>query len=134
MHYGGDYMSKNFDEFLKIQGVVRQTSTPFTPQQNTVAKRTNCTIVEMVRNMLHAQHLGHEYWTEAMVTLVYTRIRCLISVLTSMTPQEVWSRKKPYVSHIMIFECIAYAKVSDCMRSKFDTKNINVYLLAIVKV
>ena len=38
---GGEYMSKQFEELLKIHGIARQTSTPYTPQQNGVAERVN---------------------------------------------------------------------------------------------
>ena len=36
---GGEFMSNEFGEFLKKQGIARQTSTPYTPQQNEVAER-----------------------------------------------------------------------------------------------
>jgi transposase InsO family protein len=42
---GGKFLSNKFDEFLKNEGVTRQTSTPYTPQQNGVAERANQTIV-----------------------------------------------------------------------------------------
>jgi reverse transcriptase-like protein len=119
---GGEYLSKYFDEYLKIHGIARQTSTPYTPQQNGVAERANRTIVEMARSMLHAQNLGHEFWAEAVVNAVYTRNRCPTNALSSMTPQQAWSGKKPCVSHMRTFGCIAYAKVPDCMRTKLDAK------------
>jgi transposase InsO family protein len=61
LNNGGEYLSKHFNELLKYEGIARQTSTPYTPQQNGVAKRANRTIVEMARNMLHSQSLGYEY-------------------------------------------------------------------------
>jgi transposase InsO family protein len=78
---GGEYLSIQFDELLKHEGIARQTSPPYTPQQNRVAERANCTIVEMARSMLHSQGLRYEFWTEAMVNVVYTRNRCPISAL-----------------------------------------------------
>jgi transposase InsO family protein len=51
---GGEYVSQAFQEFLKTHGIVHQTSTPYTPQQNGVAERANRTIVEMARSMIHA--------------------------------------------------------------------------------
>jgi len=40
-----------------------------------------------------------------------------------MTPQEAWSGKKPSVSHLRIFESIAYSNVNDEKRVKLDDKN-----------
>lgn len=58
---GSEYMSKQFDVYLKNEGIARQTTTPYTPQQNGVAERTNRTIVEMARSILHAQNLEYEF-------------------------------------------------------------------------
>lgn len=63
---GGEYISKAFDVFLHKHGIARETSAPYTPQQNRVAERANRTIVEMGRSMMHAQRLGLELWVEAM--------------------------------------------------------------------
>ncbi|KAK3729344.1 hypothetical protein QZH41_009050, partial [Actinostola sp. cb2023] len=43
---GGEYVSTDFDIFLKSEGVVHQTTVPKTPQQNGVAERLNRTLVE----------------------------------------------------------------------------------------
>ena len=49
---GGEYTSKRFVEFLCIHGIAMHTSTPYIPQQNGVAERANCTIVEILRSMI----------------------------------------------------------------------------------
>ena len=38
---GGEFMSNKFDDFLKKEGIARQTSTPYTPQENGVAEHAN---------------------------------------------------------------------------------------------
>ena len=55
---GGEFMSNQFREFLKKEGIARQTSTPYSLQQDRVVERANPTIVEMARSMLHAQNLS----------------------------------------------------------------------------
>jgi hypothetical protein len=42
---------------LKDHGINNETSTPYRPQQNKMAKSANCTILEMVKNMLYVQKL-----------------------------------------------------------------------------
>jgi transposase InsO family protein len=54
---GGEFVSKKFDNFLDECGIQRQTSAPYTPQQNGVAKRANRTIMECARSTIRAQGL-----------------------------------------------------------------------------
>jgi transposase InsO family protein len=73
---GGEYISKEFQGFLKAHDIEKQTSTPYRPQQNGVAERANRTLVEMARSMLHAQNLKKSLWAEVVVNAAYTRNRC----------------------------------------------------------
>ncbi len=43
---GGEFVSKKFDAFLAECGIQRQTSVPYSPQQNGVTERANRTIME----------------------------------------------------------------------------------------
>ena len=126
---GGEYLSKAFQGFLKHHGIEKQTSAPYTPQQNGVAERANRTIVEMARSMIHAQHLKLELWAEAVANAVYTRNRCPTKAVVAMTPQEAWSGKKPCIAHMRVFGCIAYAMVPDAKRGKLDAKATKCLLL-----
>ena len=118
----GEFTSKAFEHFLQAHGIERQLSTPYTPQQNGVAERANHTIVEMARSMLHHQNLNKNLWAEAVVTAVYTRNRCPTSALLGKTPEEAWSGKRPTITHMRVFGCIAYAKVPDEKRTKLDAE------------
>ena len=115
-------MSNKFDDFLKKEGIARQISAPYTPQQNGVAKRANQTIVEMARSMLYAQNLKLDLWAEAVVNAVYTRNRCPTRAVANMTPEQGWSGRQPCVAHMHIFGCIAFANVPDACRTKLDAK------------
>jgi hypothetical protein len=105
-----------------LEGIEKQTSTPYRLQQNEVAECANCTLVEMARSMFHAQNLKKSLWAEAVVNAADTRNRCPSRVLSSITPEEVWSGRKPYISHMRVFGCIAYAMVLDKKRGKLDGK------------
>ncbi|KAE9338286.1 hypothetical protein PF008_g12130 [Phytophthora fragariae] len=54
---GGEYVSKRFNQFCANHGIVHQTTTPYTPQQNGLAERMNRTIVERARSMLYYQQV-----------------------------------------------------------------------------
>ena len=49
---GGEFCSKEFNNFCAKHGIKRQYTTPYTPQQNGKVERRNRTITEMSRCML----------------------------------------------------------------------------------
>ena len=105
---GGDFRSKEFEEFCKKYGISWQKATPYTPQQNGVAERMNKTLMERARSMLSGAELGQEFWVEVVDTTCYLANRSPSSALEHKTPQGVWTGKKPFLSHIRVFGCDAY--------------------------
>jgi transposase InsO family protein len=68
---GGEYTSDEFDNFCQHEGIKRQFTTAYTPQQNGVAERMNRTLLEKTRAMLKAAGLGKSFWAEAVNTACY---------------------------------------------------------------
>ena len=62
---GGEFTSNEFVEFCKNQGISRQLTAAYTPQQNGVAERKNRTIINMVRSMLAEKQVPKMFWPEA---------------------------------------------------------------------
>jgi transposase InsO family protein len=85
---GGEFVFKKFDAFLAECEIQRQTSAPYSPQQNGVAECANRTIMECARSMILAQGLELEFWGEGVNTAVYIKNRCPTKALDSKTPQE----------------------------------------------
>jgi transposase InsO family protein len=83
---GGEFVSKKFDNFLHECGIQRQTSAPYTPQQNGVTEWANKTIMECVKSTICAQGLDLEFWAEAVNTAVYIKNQCPTKALESKTP------------------------------------------------
>ena len=50
------------------------------------------------------------YWGEAVVTAVYILNRSPTKALDGMTLYEAWHGRKPVVSHLWVFGCLAFAK------------------------
>ena len=119
---GGEFYSKKFEEFCKKCGISRQKTTPYTPQQNGVAERMNKTM-ERARIMLSGARLGQEFWAEAVDTVCYLVNRSPSSALEDKTPQEVWTGKKPSLSHLKVFGCDAYVHVMKEKRTKLDSRS-----------
>lgn len=85
-----------------------------TPQQNGVAKRTNCSLLDKVWSMSLASGLGRQYRAKA-VTYASHLANCLPFVaLEDKTPLEVLSGKpaSDYDS-LHIFGCPAYYHVRE---------------------
>ena len=56
---GGEFTSNEFGEFCKANGIIRQLTTAYTPQQNGVAERKNRTVMNLVRcNLLRNKFKG----------------------------------------------------------------------------
>jgi hypothetical protein len=120
----GEFVSKKFDTFFTKCGIQRQTSAPYSPQQNGVAERANRTIMECARSMILAQGLELGFWGEAVNTAVYIKNQCPTKALDSKTPQEAWSGRKSDVSHLRVFGCKAFAHVPDEKRTKLESKSM----------
>jgi hypothetical protein len=58
---GEEFCGNELEEFCKKCGISRQNTTPYTPQQNGVAKRMNMTLMEKSRCMLSGVGLGQEF-------------------------------------------------------------------------
>lgn len=62
---GGEFNSNEFNEFCKENGIKRQLTTAFTPQQNGVAERKNRTLMNMVQSKLSGKSIPKPFWPEA---------------------------------------------------------------------
>ena len=120
---GGGFCSKEFEEFYKKCGIARQKTTPYTPQQNGIVERMNKTLMEREKSMLSGAGLGQEFWAEVVETTCYLTNRSPSSALEDKTPQEVWTGKKPSISHLRVFGCDAYVHVPKEKRTKLDSKS-----------
>ena len=117
---GGEYTSKEFMDFCTGEGIRRELTVPYNPQQNGVAERKNRAIVGAARAMLHDQGLPLFLWTEACHTAVYLQNRSRHRAVGSMTPEEDFSGKKPEVGHFRVFGCITYSYIPSEKRTKLE--------------
>jgi hypothetical protein len=117
---GGEYTSKEFVNFCKDVGIKRELTTPYNPQQNGVAERKNRTILEAVKTMIHDQDLPMCLWAEATMAVVYVQNRLPHSALGLKTPEEMFTGKKPEVSHLKIFGCPVFIHIPKEKRNKMD--------------
>ena len=119
---GGEYAAKDFEHYLKSNGIHHQLTVRKAPEQNGVAERSNRTLVETVRAMLSDSGLSKKIWAEAVSTDCYLRNRSSTTAVRGMTPDEALYGEKPNAQHLKVFGCDAYAHVSKDERRKLDAK------------
>lgn len=118
---GGEYTSKDVEEFLSSNGIKHQLTIPFSPPQNGVSERKNRSLTEMTRCLLSESKLPNKFWGEAVNTANYLQNR-LPTKACEKTPYELWSGRKPSLAHIKQFGCTAYAYVHKQNRRKLDQR------------
>ena len=117
----GEYLSQAFLDYLRDNGILSQWTPPYTPQHNGMAKRRNRTLLDMVRSIMGKADLPKFFWGYALEIVVYILNRAP-SKSVEVTPYEIWTNKKPYLSHMKVWGCPAYVKwtISDKLEPKSD--------------
>ncbi|GLC47439.1 hypothetical protein PLESTM_002074400 [Pleodorina starrii] len=116
---GREYLNSEIDTFYEERGITHETSAPYTPQQNGVAERLNRTLMERVRCMLSESNVPTRAWSFAMRMACHLRNRSPVHGLDG-TPYERFYGRKPDVSDLRVFGCVAYVWVPDAQRKKLD--------------
>eukprot|EP00253_Pinus_taeda_P024842 PITA_24842 len=93
----------------------------------------NKTLMERARSMLSGARLGQEFWAEVVETACYLVNISPSPTLEDKTPQEVWTVKKPSLSHLRVYGCDAYVHVPKEKRTKLDSKSENCIFIGEVK-
>jgi hypothetical protein len=105
-----EFMAAEFASYCADEGVQRHYSAPYSPQQNGVVERRNQTVVGMARTLLKQRGMPTVFWGEAVVTVVYILNRSPTKALNGGMLYEAWHERKPAVSHIRVFGCLAFGK------------------------
>ena len=118
---GGEFTSNEFYSYCEENGIRRNISATYTPQQNGVVERKNRTVQEMARTMLNDSKVSDVFWVQAIHTAVYTLNRCLLRSNSDKTPYELWKGRSANVKHFKIFGSKCYIKREDRL-GKFESR------------
>ncbi|KAK1626558.1 hypothetical protein QYE76_000873, partial [Lolium multiflorum] len=107
---GTEFKNYTMQEFVDDEGIKHEFSAPYTPQQNGVVERKNRTIIEMARTMLSEFNSPHNFWGEAISTVVHYSNRLFLRPLHNKTPYELLTGNMPNVMYIRVFGCKCLVK------------------------
>jgi len=113
---GSEYMSGEFDDFLTGAGIRREHSIRDTPQQLGVAERMNRSIAEGVTTLLSQSGLARTWWEDAATHWLHGKIRLPSSTTAPLTPFELFYGRKPDLSSMRPFGCLAYVHLQKDQR------------------
>lgn len=108
---GGEFMSKEFEEYCNNNGIERRHSARNRPQQNGSAERGNRVCGERITSMLSEANLPMQFWAEALAAVIHVWNRCPTAALKGKTPHEMWYKEKPDVSHLRVWGCLSYVHI-----------------------
>ncbi|GJW52886.1 zinc finger, CCHC-type containing protein [Tanacetum coccineum] len=126
---GGEFNSSEFTQYCKENGIARQLTAPYSPQQNGVVERRNRTIMSTTRCMMKATEMPQDFWAEAVRHAIYILNSVPTKALEDITPYEAIKGKKPNLKDLRVFGCIAYAKVPSQHLTKLDDRSIKMVYL-----
>ncbi|KAJ0011031.1 hypothetical protein Pint_33410 [Pistacia integerrima] len=121
---GGEYMSREFHDFLTQKGIVSQRSCPYTPQQNGVAERKNRHLLDVVRTLLLQSSVPPKFWVEALSTAVYLINRLPSSVLNYETPYFRLYNQHPKYLDMHTFGCVCFVHLPSHERHKLSAQSV----------
>ena len=97
---GGEYEAP-FGDFCSQHGIIHQTTTPYSPQQNGVVERKNITLKEMTNALLLSSGLLQNLWGEAILSTNYI-VNRIPQKKTNKSPYELWKGRRPSYKYIKV--------------------------------
>ncbi|CAL8997967.1 unnamed protein product [Prunus brigantina] len=108
----------------KTHDIISQRSCPSTPQQNGVAERKNCHLLNVVRTLLLESSTPSRFWCEALSTAVHLINRLPSPTLHHNSPFTKLFGRPPSYSNLRTFGCVCYVHLPAHERTKLTAQSI----------
>jgi hypothetical protein len=119
---GKEFCNQQFYSFCRSQGIRHQRTVPYTPEQNGKVERLNRDLMEKARAMMFHCGAPTKLWAEAVNTA--NRVRNVLPPMNkAMTPFELFYGRKPNISSLRVFGCMAHVHVPKEKRKKLDARS-----------
>ncbi|KAF3628205.1 Phospho-2-dehydro-3-deoxyheptonate aldolase 1, chloroplastic [Capsicum annuum] len=111
--------SGHIARFCRSLGIIHETTPPYSPASNGVAKRKNRTLVELTNAMLIESCAPLSFWGETLLTACYVLNR-VPHKRTKLTPFELWKGHKPNLGYLRVWGCLAYSQYVEKILKKYN--------------
>ena len=116
---GGEYISREFNQYCQSRGIKRQLTVPYSSFQNGLAERTNRTLIEGIRCLLIGAEMEMKYWCEAVQHITYIR-NIVMQGKEVKVPCEIFLLRKPDYSRLLPFGSLVWVQINEKKRKKLD--------------
>jgi transposase InsO family protein len=123
---GSEYFSNTFDIFYEEHSIDHERTPPYSPQSNGIAERKNRTLTDLVNAMLETAGLSKEWWGEAILTACHVLNRVPMKN-KEVTPIEEWEKKRPTLSYLRTWGCLAKVSVPINKKHKLGPKTVDCF-------
>nr|GEY62208.1 hypothetical protein [Tanacetum cinerariifolium] len=126
---GLEFKNKEMNDFCSQKGIKREFSNVRTPQQNSIAKRRNRTLIEVARTMLAVAKLPVTFWAEEVNTACYVQNSVLVNKSHNKTLYELFIGRSPAIGFLKPFGC--YVMILNTLDNlgKFEEKRDEGYFI-----
>lgn len=113
-----EFVDGNFRRYCDAAGITIEDTSPYAPQLNGVAERMNRTLTEKMRAIMFDAKIPTEFWPNAIITAAYLINRSpTCTNPDNITPFELWHSRKPDLSHLRVFGCLAHRFIPEPVRN-----------------
>nr|GEU54977.1 retrovirus-related Pol polyprotein from transposon TNT 1-94 [Tanacetum cinerariifolium] len=124
-----EFRNHELESFCDEKGISQNFSSPYTPEQNGVAKRKNRILIEAARTMQNGSVISNHFRTDAVRIAFYTQNRSIILKRHDKTSYEVFRERIPDISYFYVFGCLVFIHNHRDHLGKFDAKADDGYFL-----
>ncbi|KAF6767306.1 Zinc finger, CCHC-type, partial [Kalmanozyma brasiliensis GHG001] len=128
---GGEYISKEFDEYMATNGIIHELTCPYTPEQNGIAERMNRTLFKKVRCMLSECGAPRKMWGEALLHATYLTNRLPTKATNLASPVSLFLGSETGTKDLRVFGCAAWVHIPEERRDKLGERAIRAAYLGI---
>ena len=121
---GGEYSSKDFESYLRKQGISHQVTAPYSSAQNGKAERLDHTFFNRAHTIMSENKFPPKLWGECVHTAAYLRDCTPTHTLKNMTPYEAYYGSRPDISHLHKIGCHAFILVTSKHHPKIYDRSI----------
>ncbi len=115
-----EYNNKKIKNFCERNGIKKEFSPPYNPQNNGIAERFNRTVAACTKTMLHWARLSLNFWEYAIKHATYIYNLVPHKSINNKIPNEIYYDKKVNLKFLKTFGCITYYKNFNQNKEKFD--------------